>query len=355
MPAQPRRLAAYLATAYLGLVVYATLYPFSGWRDLGVSPFGFLVPEWPRYWTLTDALFNTLAYVPLGFLLSALWQGRLPPKLAALFSFCAGALLSFALETVQNWLPTRDPAILDLLANSLGAALGSLCALRWGERWLRRQARWQHQHLTNLPHVELGLLLTLLWLVCQLFPTAIPLGMGDVRYLLGMLPNGAFEPHHFQRMSTWVVAGNLVAAGLLWSLLAPDRLRCFLGAAALFLLTLLLRCAGQIWQQPDTLSWQFSDWLIWAGPAQQEGGVLAITLLSVLLFTPRALRAILAGLAVLIATVLVNLTPVDPYSKLASATGLSSFFFNVQNLAHGLAALWPFLALPYLLFVSRRL
>ena len=31
-------LARYLALAYVLLVVYASLHPFSGWRDLGLSP-----------------------------------------------------------------------------------------------------------------------------------------------------------------------------------------------------------------------------------------------------------------------------------------------------------------------------
>jgi hypothetical protein len=35
------RLPRYLALAYLVLIIYASLYPFTNWRDLGVSPLEF--------------------------------------------------------------------------------------------------------------------------------------------------------------------------------------------------------------------------------------------------------------------------------------------------------------------------
>ena len=38
----PVLLARYLALAWLGLVIYGSLHPFSGWRDTGVSAFAFL-------------------------------------------------------------------------------------------------------------------------------------------------------------------------------------------------------------------------------------------------------------------------------------------------------------------------
>ncbi len=39
---QPSTLARYLFVAYALLVVYASLHPFSGWRDQGVPQFAFL-------------------------------------------------------------------------------------------------------------------------------------------------------------------------------------------------------------------------------------------------------------------------------------------------------------------------
>ena len=43
------RLAAYLALAYLLLIVYASLTPFSGWRDSGADVWSFLFVPWSRH------------------------------------------------------------------------------------------------------------------------------------------------------------------------------------------------------------------------------------------------------------------------------------------------------------------
>lgn len=357
MPASPARLARYLVYAYAGLLAYATLYPLTGWRDLGVSPWGFLVFEWPRYWTVTDLVFNALAYLPLGFLLTNLLAARIRLAWSAVLAGFMAASLSLGLETLQNWLPGRDPSILDLASNSLGGFFGALLAFVWGDRLMRQLGRWLNRVLSPVPHVELGLLLLLLWLMCQLFPVAIPLGMGDVRYLIGLISPGGFDPNRFHGIATTIVAANVLAAGLLLSILMPSRLSAYLALPVLFGLSFMLRTAGQWWQSSPTgvdLTW-LNKALAWLGPAMVDGSLLAFALLAMLLLLPGGVRAMLAGLALLVAAVLVNLAPGDPYSRLAGGNGLPSFFFNVQNLAHGLAALWPFLALPYLLFVSRRL
>ena len=78
----PVLLARYLALAWLGLVVYGSLHPFSGWLDKGISPFAYLNGGWPRYWTVFDLAANVAVYVPLGFFLTlALY--RLPGRYTA--------------------------------------------------------------------------------------------------------------------------------------------------------------------------------------------------------------------------------------------------------------------------------
>ena len=57
MPGQ-RSSAAPLAWIYAGLIVYASLYPFSGWRVPGVSPWHFLLLPWSRWWTWFDLVSN---------------------------------------------------------------------------------------------------------------------------------------------------------------------------------------------------------------------------------------------------------------------------------------------------------
>jgi len=50
------------------LVVYASLHPFSGWRDRGLPPFAFLTAPFPRPIPVFDVVANIIGYMPLGFL-----------------------------------------------------------------------------------------------------------------------------------------------------------------------------------------------------------------------------------------------------------------------------------------------
>ena len=59
-----------LALVFTLLVLYASLYPFEGWRFQGAQPLHFLAEPWPRYWTRFDVVANALGYAPLGFLIA---------------------------------------------------------------------------------------------------------------------------------------------------------------------------------------------------------------------------------------------------------------------------------------------
>lgn len=77
-----------------------------------------------------DSLINILGFVPYGFCL-ALWFGRArrwTRGRALLIAVVVGALVSFAIELVQVWLPVRDSSLRDLVCNTGGALLGGLIA-----------------------------------------------------------------------------------------------------------------------------------------------------------------------------------------------------------------------------------
>jgi len=53
-----------LAAAYAALVIYATLYPFSGWHHpQGLWSFAFLSLPWPRWWDRFDVIANLVGNV----------------------------------------------------------------------------------------------------------------------------------------------------------------------------------------------------------------------------------------------------------------------------------------------------
>src|SRR5882724_3182875 len=133
---QPSTLARYLFVAYVLLVVYASLHPFSGWHDRGLPPFAFLTAPFPRPIPVFDVVANIIGYAPLGFLAVLAVYPWLRRSYAFGFGFACSVLLSFALESLQLYLPTRTSSNLDLLANAAGGALGALAAVA-GTRALR--------------------------------------------------------------------------------------------------------------------------------------------------------------------------------------------------------------------------
>ena len=70
VPIIQRTTAWPLALAFVCLIVYASLYPFSEWRNQDISPLRFITAPLPRYWTWFDVGINMAGYAPLGFLLA---------------------------------------------------------------------------------------------------------------------------------------------------------------------------------------------------------------------------------------------------------------------------------------------
>ena len=67
--AAPRRgspVARAALLAYFLLIVYASWYPFTGWRNNGLPVFSFLNLVKQRYWTGFDVMVNIVGYVPFG-------------------------------------------------------------------------------------------------------------------------------------------------------------------------------------------------------------------------------------------------------------------------------------------------
>src|ERR1035441_10790701 len=105
MPRQ-RSSAVPLTWLYVALIVYASLYPFSGWRVPGVGLLDFMLLGWPHWWTWFDLVSNLFGYMPLGFLLFvAMVRGGRPAGRAAWLGSGPGALPSFPLETLPKQLP----------------------------------------------------------------------------------------------------------------------------------------------------------------------------------------------------------------------------------------------------------
>src|SRR5574337_593033 len=172
-----------LALIYAALIVFASLFPFEGWREQGISPWVFFTARIPPpYWTWFDINLNLAGYAPFGFLLAlALLRTGWPraAMLVTVLAALAGALLSLAMEYLQIFLPRRVPSNMDLALNAAGALAGALAAAlleRVGAiaRWSRFRESW------FVPQARGALVLLALWPWALLFPAALPFGLGQV-------------------------------------------------------------------------------------------------------------------------------------------------------------------------------
>ena len=341
-------LPRYLAFAYIALIVYASLHPFSGWRDSGLSPFLFLTAGWPRYWTLFDLISNVLAYIPLGFLLAQSVMRRIGRWIALLLTTITGIALSFSIESVQSFLPSRVPSNVDLVCNGLGGFLGALVSVIFGDILLDRFLAKRRYHIPLIHHAEYGLVLVGLWWLTQLSPETFLFGTGDLRHLVDFPPTLLYDAPSYFAVETGVIVCNTLTIGLFISILLTEKRPAPRLLIWFFIIALLIRTlAMAILVGPQSA-------LAWLTPGAGLGVLTGAAALMLLLLLPRRPRIALAAIFLLAGTALVNFAPFNPYSVAALAAWRQGHFLNFNGLTRLAASFWPFLALPYLVVLIQR-
>lgn len=338
-------LLRYLTLSYGLLLVYACLYPLTGWQEAaGVLDY---LKSLPRYWRWGEATANVLGFVPLGFLLVANLSLRWPPLLAVGLALLGGVLFSFSMETLQNFLPTRVPSLLDWLTNSLGTLLGALAGLRWGWWFTRRGGleHWRHRHILAGTRGDVGLILLAVWLFAQLSTQGLLFAMGDLRELLDLPPPLGFSVPRYIRLEAALVATQVFAFGL-W----VRALLRYPSAWEQVWMLVLVFATGLAVHSVATVMLEAQPWSAWATPGAQLGLFIGVAGLIVALWLPLLLQRMVAGLALLLATVLTNLAPQNPFSDTLLEAGGGFLHFN--GLTAVAADAWPFLALLWLAWIQ---
>ena len=340
-----RKLVSQAAGAYALLIVGVSLYPFAGWRDSGLPLLFFLDAAWLRYWTAFDLATNIVAYLPLGALLTLSFWTKRWRLLSVLAALLLGSALSLSMECVQAFLPSRISSNVDWVSNSVGTALGAFWALWKGQVAIDKLNVVQYRLLAPLSNVEFGLLLLALWLLTQLSPETFLFGTGDIRLLLNIPPTLPYQAPSFLAIETTITVCNLVAIGLLGRTLLASS------GASVFILPLFVLVALLIRTLSAAILVSPGNALAWFTPGAALGLLLGSLTLLPLLFLPIRLRLIFAGLALMTGTVLVNLIEPNPYSVAALSAWRQGHFLNFNGLTRLSASFWPFLALPYLMFL----
>ena len=343
-------LARTLLGAYLALVAYASLHPFSGWRGHGASPLGFLEAPWPRYVTGFDLAANVAAYVPLGALGVLALVPRLRGAAAALVAVIGAALVSAAVEAAQSYLPSRIPSIADLACNVAGAAAGALAALALSGWLLETGPLRRAREALVVPGAlaDFGLVLLALWLFVQLDPTTVLFGAGDLRSLLSAAPGPAREPGFFIAVEALVAGANLLAVALLGSAILREGAPARVALLGLVLAALAVRALGFAILMRAEVGF---DWLT---PGGAQGLVAGLLLAMVAFALPRTGRLAVAAVLLMAATVFVNLAPPNPYTAATIKVWAQGHFLHFNGLTRLASMLWPFAAIAWSLVLAAR-
>ena len=349
-----------LAWMWAGLIVYASLHPFTRWQWPVLPPgqdwYALALLPLSRY-TRFDFWSNYLAYQPLGLLLAVAWlRAGTAPWRAGLQATVTGVLLSLLMEWTQYLLPQRVPSRMDWALNSAGALTGAVLAL--GLQRLGVMAGWQRlRDVLFVPHGTLGLMLLLSWPIGLLFPTPVPLspGQGLVRLatlLDSFLVNTPFagwvplpDAHHTLApgVDALVTALGLLAPCLVSFVMlrrVRHRLVTLAGACALGVATTALSTALNF--GPDHA-------MSWLAPPVVPGLLMGLVLGCGLAFLHRRMVAALGLVLLTILIALVNQTGADPYFALSLKAWEQGRFIRFHGLAQWIGWVWPLAALIFLM------
>lgn len=338
-----------LFLVYVLLVAYASLYPLAGWRDVGLSPFAYLSAPWPRYVTGFDVAVNLAGYVPFGFLAMTALHPRLGGVAAFALAVAGAAALSLVLEAGQSYLPARFPANLDVLCNVGGAAVGAAL----GQHFTPLIAggplsRGRAAEFLPGTGADFGLVLIALWLFIQLNPAALLFGAGDLRDFLAPFEGRARRPEFFVFIEAFTTAANLIAVALLLSALAAPGRPVRAMVLGMVLAALVVKTAAV------AILMRAENVFTWLTHGAQLGLVVGLAGAAAAVALPRTARLALAAVLLMAATVLVNLSPTNPYLAASLKVWQQGHFLNFNGLTWLVSALWPFIALGYLIYLASR-
>ena len=361
--ASPVARAALLA--YLLLIVYASWFPFSGWRSSGLSPFAFLVLQMPRWWTGFDVMVNIVGYMPFGTLIVLALHPRVRGVWAVAVAAVVGLLVSGTMEVVQNYLPSRVPSSLDLLTNAGGCLAGAVLGAWFAPMLLDRSRLYLLRQRWFAAHASQGLVLVALWPLAQVYPQNYLFGNGQILPLLSewlsdwldtdidlvtMLRGDVpMSVEQYWLSETIITACGMTGAAL--TLLCLTRR----GAPRLSLMLALVGVGIVVKTLASSLFFAPDNAFVWVTPGAEGGFLIGLIMLAGLAFAPQVAQRRLAVVTLVLSLIVVNTIPANPYFVSTLQAWQQGKFLNFNGAAQFLDMAWPVIALWFLLLPSHRL
>jgi VanZ family protein len=167
---------------YALLIAYGSLFPLTGWTEPADAWSWLQDLPGRRRLSWPDLVVNVLAYMPLGFGLARVMAGG-PAAMTAVVATSVGFGLSLSVEWAQTYLPSRVPALSDLITNTAGTGIGALLGVLAGGgtragQWLVRQ---RTQWIVPGRRGDVALMALGLWALSQLSPLVPSFDLGNLR------------------------------------------------------------------------------------------------------------------------------------------------------------------------------
>ncbi len=350
------------------LIVYASLFPWSGWRWPESQVFHWLLPKL-GFEVANDLVANILGYLPFGLIMciAHLRSGR-GPLAAAVLTVLAGSAVSYLVELTQYALPARVPSITDWMLNTLGMAWGALAALTLSalglvEMWHRLRERW------FIPQAGHGLALLSMWPLGLLFPTPWPLGQGQLlprvritlmewtqdtplqAWILPTDPLTMWASFHSAVVSSnWLPVVETLATAT--GLLVPMCVACAVArprSLRLALMSMAVLLGMGVTAFSAGLNFGPSHAFSWLTLPSSIGMLLGAFGGAVLVGCSRTTCAVLGVLMVLSLIGLIHLAPMDPYYAQTLQEWENGRFIRFHGLSRWMGILWPYVALVWLI------
>lgn len=355
-------LARLLLMAWAVLIVYASLYPFEGWRvPTGPSALSLLSLPWPTWRDRFDEAANLLGYAPFGALACVLLLRQGLARLHAVaLAVALAALVSYGVELAQTLLPVRVPSLKDSAFNVLGAAAGaSAVAVLYGTELTDRLHAHRQRWFGGEAAVGLGLLL--LWPLALLVPAPVPLGLGHgwgwvVDWVGELLAGTALE--------AWWPAPGAAASAVVATLAPPHELTIVgLGLMAPCLVAYtatprvhrrVVLAAGAVTLAVGVttlsvaLSFGPEHAFAWVTPNVMAGLAAGLGVLVFSLALSQRAAAVFGVLVLLALLWVVAHAPADPYYAQNLSQWEQGRFIRFHGLARWIGWLWPYAAAVWL-------
>jgi len=338
------RLRTWLAIGYALFIVYASLSPFTGWREQGLNFIEVLAAPLSLTYTAFDTVVNLLSYLPFGLLAGLMLRARFGAPISAMLALCLGILLSAGMEYLQMYLPGRISSNMDLLSNSMGALAGTLLAMSMSSRRIfSRMTRWRGSLFQHGKEMDFGLALLVLWIFGQINPSLPMLGNVFIseaaRQPFVMLP-----PAPFDMWESSAVALNLLMLGtLMLTLLRVPRNTLTVLPVVLSMVALAKFVTAALLLK----SWAL---LLWINSEAVLGMLLGMLLLLAMLWLPRSAAIVSGAVVTLGYFVIVNFVFDDntPAAAISIYHWHYGHLLNYSGLAQTIALIFPLLLLFHL-------